>query len=132
MPTRRMTTSTRAARLRMSLSLLPELAHLSLQLTHPTIGLRGAAELLRREEGADLERGLSAVTQDLLSDGCDLLQLGLQIGDVYGAGREELAGQIIFGLPELLMERSRCRPAGGDQIPHLRVLFGREVGRPEH
>src|SRR3989442_5429961 len=89
-PMRRTTINASAARLRMSVSLLPELPHLSLQLPHPGIGLAGAAELLRRKQGADVERRLRAVAQDPFAELTNVLQLTLH------------AGQVTVTLPEKL------------------------------
>src|ERR1043166_7361588 len=90
-PRRRTTISASAARLRMSVSLLPELAHLALQLANPGVGLGSAAELVWREQRTDLERRLRAVAQDLLAELANLLELRLQVGELHVAGREQLA-----------------------------------------
>src|SRR6059058_4309363 len=111
-PMRRTTINASAARLRMSVSLLPELPHLSLQLPHPGIGLGGAAELLRREQGADVERRLRAVAQDLFAELTDVLQLRLHVGQVHVAWREQLARQVVLGLSELFIsDRATARRA---------------------
>src|SRR2546428_10962052 len=118
--------------LRMSVPRWNELPHLALELAHAGVGLGRAGQLLGREERADVERRLRAVAQDLLAKLGHVLELWLNVREVNTAGREQLLGQILLRLAELLRQRARRRAAGGDQLLDLRVLIGREIGRAHH
>ena len=88
---------------------LHELAHLLAELGQALLGLGGPRELLGREHGADLERGLRAVLRELVAELADAPELRLQVGGLQRPGRQQLGAQLLLGLAELLDERPRGR-----------------------
>ena len=111
---------------------LHELAHLLAELGQALLGLSGARELLGREHGADLERGLRAVLRELVAELADAPELRLQIGGLQRAGRQQLGAQLLLGLAELLDERARGGAVRGQDAAHLGLLLRRQVGRADH
>src|SRR3981081_2692288 len=59
---------------------LHELAHLLAELGEALLGLGGPRELLGREHGADLERGLRAVLRELGAELAEAPEQRLQVG----------------------------------------------------
>src|SRR6266849_10123735 len=109
-----------------------ELAHLLAELGHAFLGLGGPGELLGREHGADLERGLRAVLCELVAELTDAAELRLQVGGLERAGSQQLRAQLLLGLAELLDERARGRAMRGQDPAHLRLLLRAEVGRADY
>src|SRR6185295_7177329 len=89
---------------------LHQLAHLLAELAQALLGLGGPRELLGREHGADLERGLCAVLRELVAELADAPDLGLQVGRLERAGGQQLRPQLLLGLAELLDDRARGGP----------------------
>ena len=69
---------------------LHEPAHLLAELSQALLGLGGPRELLGREHGADLERGLRAVLRELVAELTDAAELRLQVGRLERARSQQL------------------------------------------
>src|SRR5258706_7033745 len=118
---------TMSRRFMLGARLLHELAHLFAELAQALLGLGGPRELLGREHGPDLERGLRAVLRELVAELADAPELGLQVGRLKRPGRQQLRAKLLLGLAELLDERAGGGPVRGQDAAHLRLLLGGEV-----
>src|SRR5206468_4319319 len=101
-------------------NLRPEVPQLVLRLS-------GRGELIRREEAADLQRGLGTQLQKLSPELADLLKLRLQVGRLELAGRQKLVAQTALRLAELLDDRTRRAAVRGENRLRLGLLIRREV-----
>jgi hypothetical protein len=95
---------------------LHEPAHLLAELGQALLGLGGPRELLGREHGADLERGLRAVLRELVAELTDAAELRLQVGRLERAWSQQLGAQLLLAWRSCSMSglvAARC----ADRIP---------------
>src|SRR2546427_593158 len=96
---------------------LHELAHLRLQRAHLVLDLLRPCELLRRQDGADLERHPGRVLQELLAELTDAVEVGLDVRELRRSRRDDLVGEPVLRLAELLHDGLHLRASLADDLP---------------
>src|SRR5439155_5894615 len=106
-------------------------AHLRLQRAHPVLDLLRPRELLWRQHRADLERDTRRVLQELLAELTDPVEVRLYVRELQRPGGDDLVGEPVLRLAQLLHERVRLHAALADDLSHAHVLVRRQADAAE-